>query len=475
MARINTNIGALVAQRHLTTSYQALETSIERLSSGLRINRGADDPAGLIASERLRSEISATGQAIANTQRASTIIATSEGALDEVARLLTDIQDLIVGAANEGAMSPDEIEANQLQIDSAIESITRIANSTTFAGRHLLNGSLDYVTSGVSTSDIDALSIHSVNFGTASYIPVSVDVLASAQHAELSFPYGAIGSATTIEILGRTGAATVPLGSGATASQIVAAINLVSDATGIVAVLSATAASGFVIQSIGYGSKEFVSVTALPGGGAFNTTDASGNPDTRENGVDAQALINGVATRADGNHLMLKTATLDLELSLDPNFGAGTTSFAITGGGAMFQVGPEVNSSLQVNIGIPSVAASRLGNSAIGFLSQVVSGGAYSVVAGNAQEAQKIVNEAISQVAVLRGRLGAFERNTLDTNVNQLSITMENLTASESQIRDADFAEETSQLSRSQILVSSGTSVLRIAQQTPQNVLALLQ
>ena len=100
MARINTNVGAVTAQRNLNSAYGGLNTTIQRLSSGLRITRGADDPAGLIASERLRSEISAVNQAITNTQRASNIIATTEGALDEVARLLTDIQDLIVEGAN---------------------------------------------------------------------------------------------------------------------------------------------------------------------------------------------------------------------------------------------------------------------------------------------------------------------------------------------------------------------------------------
>src|SRR6185503_18924885 len=129
-----------------------------------RINRGADDPAGLIASEGLRSEISGINQAIDNSQRASNVIATTEGALQEVASLLLNIKSLVVQAANSGALSPDEIRANQLQVDSAIESITRISNTTTFAGLHLLNGSLDYVTSGVTTSAIRALHISQASF-----------------------------------------------------------------------------------------------------------------------------------------------------------------------------------------------------------------------------------------------------------------------------------------------------------------------
>ena len=475
MARINTNVGALAAQRHLNQSYGSLNQTIERLSSGLRITRGADDPAGLIVSERLRSEISAVNQAMVNTQRAGNIIATTEGALDEVARLLTDVQDLIVESANEGALSREEIEANQLQIDSAIASITRIANTTTFAGRRLIDGSLDYITSGVNTSEVTALQIHGAQFGTRSYIPINIDVTQSAQPAQLTFPNATVTSSVTIEIQGNDGVTTLPFTSGTTAGQMLDAVNAVSDATGVVATfVSATdSTQGIILSSSELGSRQFVSVQALTG--TFDVQDASGSVVKRDEGRDAVALINGALSVGDGNHLTLKTATLDLELDLAQTFGQGTTSFAITAGGALFQVGPEVNSNLQVNLGVQSVAASRLGNGRTGFLSQIQSGGDFSVVNGKALEAQRIVEKAITQVAVQRGRLGAFEKNTLETNVNQLGITMENLTAAESVIRDADFAQETSNLTRNQILVNAGTSVLGIAQQTPQTILGLLR
>src|SRR5206468_8258531 len=170
MARINTNVASLTAQRGLAKSQKTLADTLQRLSSGLRINRGADDPAGLIASEGLRSEIAGVTQAIDNSQRASNVISTAEGALSEVASLLLNVKSLIVQAANTGALSPDEISANQLQVDSAVQSITRISNTTTFAGLHLLNGSLDYITSGVNTADIKSLDIAQANFGTATMI-----------------------------------------------------------------------------------------------------------------------------------------------------------------------------------------------------------------------------------------------------------------------------------------------------------------
>lgn len=474
MARINTNVSAVVAQRHLNSAYSGLNRTIQRLSSGLRITRGADDPAGLIASERLRSEISAVNQAVTNTQRASNIIATTEGALDEVARLLTDIQDLIVEGANEGALSEDEIEANQLQIDSAIASITRIANTTTFAGRQLIDGSLDYITSGVDTSVINATKIHSAQFGNRAFLPIDIEVTTSAQPGILRFAQAFTSASVTIEIAGPDGVTTLPFTSGTRSGQMLEAINAVSDATGVTASLidPTDSTAGVQLTSAGLGSRQFVSVQTITG--SFPTQDLAGANVIRDEGRDAVALINGALSVGDGNNLSLRTATLDLEVDLDTSFGLGMTSFAITEGGALFQVGPEVNTNQQVNLGVGSVAASRLGNRTIGFLSQLQTGGSHSLLNKGAARAQEVLSESITQVAVLRGRLGAFERNTLDTTANQLGITAENLMAAESAIRDADFAYETSQLSRNQILVSAGTSVAALANQTPQQVLSLL-
>ena len=470
MARINTNVGAVIAQRHLGTSYQKLNGSLERLSTGLRINHGKDDPAGLIVSEQLQSEISAINQAVRNSQRASNIIATTEGALDEVANLLRSMQEKIVEAANRGGMSHDEVKANQLQIDSAVASITRIANTTTFAGRNLLDGSLDYVTSGVQRSDIDSVRVHGAQFGTRSTVPVEIVVTQSAQPATLGFGASTLPSAVTIEIAGNLGTTTLSFAAGESAAKIASAINTVSDAIGVSALLSTPPTAGFRIVSNKLGSRQFVQVSVLSEDGSFPLTGAA----NRAVGRDATASVNGALTLGDGNHLTLKTSTLDMEVTLNRSMGTGTTSFVITSGGAMFQLGPRVNSNLQIGVGVQSVSASRLGNNDLGFLSQIVTGGEYSLVNNQERRASAIVNEAIQQISVLRGRLGAFEKNTLETNVNQLGITVENLMASYSTIRDADFAYETSQLTRNQVLVSSGTSVLGLANQVPQSVLQLL-
>jgi len=476
MARINTNVGAFIAQTNLAKSQRSLDQSLERLSSGMRINRGADDPAGLIASETLRSEIQGITQAIDNSTRAMNVIATAEGALSEVANLLLSIKGLVVQAANTGALSPDEIRANQLQVDSAIASITRISNSTSFAGLKLLDGSLGYITSGVATSALKDVRIQNVSFGTAATIPVVVNVIQSAKTAELYFRASSVTKTVTLEIAGRTGVEVLSFTSGTKASAIAFAINRVSDSTGVQAAMASAgnASSGIAFNSAGYGSREFVSVQVLGDASAFVTQSAAATITQRATGQNAVASINGAQAIGDGLNISLNTTALSISMNLDTAFGIGTQSFTVTGGGAIFQLGPQVQTNQQVNIAIDSVSASRLGSAIDGYLTDIVTGGRSSLVAGKAASASKIIDQAINQVAVIRGRLGAFEKNTLQTNISSLQVALENVTSSESSIRDTDFARETSALTRNQILVQAGTSVLAQANQTPQTVLSLL-
>ncbi len=479
MARINTNIPAISAQVNLARSTRDMNSTLQRLSSGLRINRGADDPAGLIASESLRSEMASISQAIDNTQRASNVIATAEGALAEVANLLVDIKEMVVEAANSGALSDEEIRANQLQVDSAIDSITRIANSTTFAGLHLLNGNMAYITSGVANSAIGALDIYSAQLADQDYLAVKVSGVLSAQRGALYYHTSAVGNAVTLEIASNRGVEVFNFTSGFAVSNMLSAINAVTAATGVSAFQAngTNWTSGIGFRSVDYGSDAYISVRSLPSSnGTFTVVDEGGTTTKRDSGRDVQAVINGSTAVGSGQEITLNSSSLDLRIKLDASFGAGSsTTFAITGGGAMFQLGAHINTSEQTNIGINSVVASQLGSTTNGFLNEVSTGGAYSLVGGGSASAAQIVEEAIQQISVLRGRLGAFERNTLDTNMNSLRITLENVTAAESSIRDADFAAETAELTRTQILVNAGTSVLALANQTPQSVLSLLQ
>jgi flagellin len=475
MARIETNVASLIAQNSLAKSQASLSTSLQRLSTGLRINSGADDPAGLIASQDLKSEIGGIQQAVNNSAQATNVITTADGALTEVNSLLNDINGLIVESANSGALSNQQLQANQLQIDSDVQSITRIAGTTSFAGLNLLDGSLNYITSGVATSAIASLTISQANLGTQPNMPVNVNVIASAKLADLQFRASAITKGVTLEIGGNTGVQTLSFVSGTTASAIGFAINRISDSTGVTASLinAANANSGINLKSTGFGSSSFVSIQAQSG--AFATTDTTGSARQRAVGGDVVATINGALTVGNGQELQLNTSALDLDLTLNGAFGIGKTSFTVTGGGALFQLGGQVNSQQQVSIGIGSVAASALGNNTVGFLNDIVTGGSASIISGNAEKASKIIQVASQQVTQLQGRLGAFEKNTLQTNSASLQIALENVTSSESNIEDADFAAETANLTRNQILVQAGTSVLATANNIPQTVLALLQ
>jgi flagellin len=225
------------------------------------------------------------------------------------------------------------------------------------------------------------------------------------------------------------------------------------------------------LSSTAYGASAFVDLQLVTEADGGTIRDAVGSG-VRTNGDDVVATVNGVGANGSGNTFSINTATLDLTASVEAEF-EGTIQFDITGGGALFQLGPDVVSNQQARLGIGSVNTSALGG-VNGKLFQLGSGGTADLLT-DPTTAARIVEEAIDQVTLLRGRLGAFQRTTLETNKAALGDTLVNLTDAESTIRDADFAAETAALTRAQILVQSGTSILAIANQNPQNVLGLLR
>jgi flagellin len=234
-------------------------------------------------------------------------------------------------------------------------------------------------------------------------------------------------------------------------------------------------------NSIAYGSDQFVSVKKVGTGGSFETMTAPGGTVTQyATGVDVTAVVNGALATGKGLHISLNGPSLSIEAMLTTALATSTsnTTFTLTGGGVHFQLGPNVTSTQQVGYGIQSVAASRLGGTTIDgivyYLDSLRSGQENAITAGKAQSAQRILESAITDVSVIRGRLGAFERNTVQTNLRSLQIGLENIKASESLIRDTDFARETAELTRAQILTQAGTAVLATANLTAQNVLQLL-
>ena len=471
MSVINTNIPSITAVHKLRANQNDLQIRLERLSTGLRINRGKDDPAGLIASETLRNEMRGISQSINNSQRAINVISTAEGALNEISSLLLDIRGLVNHVANVGAISSEEVEADQLQIDSIIEAIDRISNTTQFGGRKLINGNFEYTTSGIDATAITTMTVFGARVPPNSYQNVTVEVTQSAQTAQVTFSAGAgLTENVTIEIKGNGGMEVVTITSGMNATSITNTINAVADTTGVSATVSGTSV---ILNSREYGSDALVSVKPIDGNFIVSTGSTQ-----KVYGQDAGVLINGQQASTQGLQASLRANGLDLQMLLTADRGTnlGSTDFQITGGGATFQIGPEVNSNGQVSIGIPSVGSSNLGNADVGFLFTIKDGGIYTVKdIGNTTQAEKIVVEAIQQVATLRGRLGGLQKNQIETNINSQNIALENVTAAESAIRDADIAQEVAAMTRSQILVQSTTAILRVANQIPQTALSLLQ
>ncbi|MEX0653749.1 MAG: flagellin [Phycisphaeraceae bacterium] len=498
MSRINTNVNSLLSQRVLTQQNKSLNTSLERLSTGLRINRGADDPAGLIASENLRSEKASISAAISNAERADQVVNIAEGGLQEINALLLEVQSLVGQSANDAGLSREEREANQLQVDSILQTIDRIASSTSFQGTKLLNGTYDFNVED-QASEVEAFKINAAKLGHDESRDVQVLVTKSAQHAGLHMDFGStsldFGSNAdnrfVVEIGGADGSRQFTFASGTATSAMAAQINTYKDVIGVSAAVNS---NGLDLKSTGYGSHEFVSVDIVDDGGQAgdiysfeaadaNTVDASltdfasATNAVRDEGQDVGAIVNGVAATARGNVLRINTDFLDVEMELSDSGAtnlATIDAFTVTGGGAQFNLGPSVDITNQVSVGIGNVAARNLGNITEGFLDALGSSKDGNVVDGDLAKAQRIVDESIAQVSAMRGRLGAFQKNIVGATIRSLGVALENTSAAESAIRDTDFAAETAEMTRSQILVNAATNVLGIANSQPQSVLQLL-
>ncbi len=493
MSRINTNVESLIARRALSTNNRTLNQALGRLSTGLRINSGRDDPAGLIASETLRSSLRAISTAVDNATRADTIVAVAEGGLQEVSSLLLNLENLIDQTANEAGLTTEEKSANQLQIDSILNSINRLAEATAFGSKKLLNGSLAFTTSGVnvtestgaSVSQLDRVQINSAKVPAGSFRQVNVNVVTPSTVAIISaVPAGTnssgvlnstLNGATTVQIRGNLGAETLSFASGTTTANIATAINASKALTGVSATASAASGgpSSLLLQSTSFGADEFVSVSFVSGSTAFASQASS----DKQNGTNGTITINGANAVVNGLKASINNSSLSVDLTLSSTFGGtagGTGSFEVTGGGAVFSISPTVGLSGQESIGVDEVSTSKLGSTGTGFLASLGTGLTNDLSSNNFSTAQSIVRAAINQVATLRGRLGGFQKDTLTTTINSLRVSQENVRAAESAIRDADFAAETSNLTRAQILVASSTQVLKLANSQPQNALSLL-
>lgn len=343
---VASNATSLGAQINLQRNTAQLQEIITRLSTGLRINSGKDDPSGLMASELLKSDITATKQAIQNTTRANSVIAIADSALGQISALLNDIRGLINASANTGVMTDDQIAANQLQLDASLESIDRIAKTTNYQGQNLLDGSFDFTTQGVNRNVIESLDIHSANFGTEPAVDVTIDVLEEAKTAKLIYSLSALAENTVLEIGGNYGKNVFSFDAGASVESMAKAINAMSDSTGVIANVGAEATQGQILLTSA-GVNNDINLTTLMAG-----TRAS------------DYAIKFTAGSSEGTAVVItepgagQTGVIDFQLQMEPwanaagsvdesQIGVYTTSFPV---GGMYGISINTASGRQVNV-----------------------------------------------------------------------------------------------------------------------------
>jgi len=378
------------------------------------------------------------------------------GGRDAGSGAITVTADTAGSAAN--GLTLTIAESNAITNNTAVATVDNSGNITVN-----IRGT---VTKNAIKTAIDNLTGYSASInvtGDANYISATDTEPGPGTFTAGSDAAGGLSGAVVFEVSGENGSEVLSFGLGSSINRVADAINQVKDATGV----EATISSGTLkLKSTTYGSAAAVDIKLTSG------TIGSLSASTRTVGTDVVGTVNGITGKGAGNRLSVNTSTLDLKTTLQAGF-TGTASFDITGGGALFQLGPDVVSNQQTRVGISSVNTAKLGG-VDGTLFELNSGGDADL-STNPTKAASIVEEAITQVTSLRGRLGAFQSTSLQTNKNTLNDTLVNLTEAQSQIRDADFAAESAALTRAQILIQSGTTVLKEANQNPQNVLALLR
>ena len=419
--RINQNISALTAHRWLESNDVAMAKSIERLSSGFRINSAADDAAGLVISETLRTQISGLGVAQRNTQDAINMIKTAEKALDEVENQLRNIRDLSLGAANANG-NTSLMAANQAQVDKALQAIDRIADQTEFAGLKLLSDATGTNSIESKVFQIGAQSGQTATFAATGTVFGSVTLTTDMHASALGF-IGTVGSYAS-----------------ATSGNAYAAI------------ADAGTEDFHVVWERADGTTDIIDLTITnSSGGAWDidgATDAinaelvaAGYDDLLEASNDGTNISIGVVDRME-------------------NLGEQSTASVVT-----VYSNP---SAAGTGSGFGFAGASDAGTTTTSGLTLVADPADYTTILDT-------IDNAMAMVEGLRVSLGAFQKNTLESNLASLGVTRENLSASESGIRDTDMASEMVNFTRAQILMQAGQSMMSQANQSPQSILQMLR
>lgn len=483
--RINQNITALNAHRNLVATDNALSKSLERLSSGLRINRAADDAAGLAISEKMRGQIKGLAQASRNAQDGISLIQTAEGALNETHSILQRMRQLAVQAANDTLTSEDRAQIQQ-EVDQLIDELDRIAQTTEFNTKKLLDGTAGYATSaqngsvatgatvnGTGYNDGDAIAdadlqalVSNVTPGAETQAGVyTVTITSNASQATLGDAAAfSGGTAGTLVING----VSVDIAAGDTLANVILKINNVSDQTGVTA---SQGSNGLLLTTNDYGSDATINVSGDNALLQALGLTAGSEQVLSAAGTDIVGTINGVAAEGVGATLTLDSsgdAADGLSVTIDPSklqlSGGGSISFSAVvdpSGAVVLHIG--ANEDQTLTISISDMSAQALGVDSIDVTS-----------ASNAESAITAITNAINAVSTERSKLGAYQ-NRLEHTIANLGVAQENLTAAESRIRDVDMAAEMMEFTRAQILLQAGTAMLAQANTLPQSVLQLLR
>ena len=494
MSVINTNIGSLTAQRNLGLSQASLSTSMQRLSSGLRINSAKDDAAGLAISDRMTSQIRGANQAARNANDGISLAQTAEGALSEVTSNLQRIRELAVQSSNATNSSSDR-DALQAEATQLTAEITRVASQTKFNGINLLDGSFSAKAFQVGADQGQTITVSSIGdaratalgsnvlAGVGSVIGGNSGVGATATAAATAAAgANGVGAETNLTITTAGGGTTAAISyaAGADAKDIAAAINGAAGGVGVTATatnsatLSGVASAGTVTMTLN-GSAISVAVTD-----PTDLTTLMGAINGAQGATGVTASFTSTSSKAG----LTLTTTDGRDIRMEDFTNSGTTKTAVFSGVTLTGGGTADSST---KVGAVSLSSNKgtvtLANANTDVFSAATQASAFSSLASmslsgtdgtNAQNAIAVIDSALSAISSSRGNLGAIQ-NRFTSVVNSLQTTSENLSASRSRIQDADFAAETANLSRAQVLQQAGTAMVAQANQLPQGVLALLR
>lgn len=472
----------MTALRHLGATDEQLQSVTTRLATGLRINSAGDDPAGMIISEGLRAHIKGLDQALRNTQDAVNMAKTAEGALDEVQRLILSLRSLAIHSANTATVDSNQLQANQAQVRSVVQSIDRIATHTSWGSKKLLNGSAG-TSAGITRTDlVNSLYVGGeFNGQTVAEGPITITRVTQATQTTTGPMTTVYADANTAVNTGTfvLNGTTFTVATGDTVSDVAAKINEKAGSTGVTASIVANG-GGVSIQltSAKYGSKFPISYLEtsdiLNGGVGANPTVGADAVFTVQvpvepSGTATETFTGGQGPGVDGLTLTSSSGNKMVISVAGNNTAAATVIGQLSVGTMKFQIGALAGQN--VDFSIPSFFARDLGTSAVpGTTLATID----LTTGAGAENAIRIIDDAISQLALLRGDLGSFQKNFLESTTRSLAVAAENMSASESTIRDADIAKEMTEFTKVQILRQSGMAVLAQANQSAQSVLSLL-